>query len=93
MVIISSSLNLCCIIKEIRAISIKAKRNIHIKKAIPKATSDDFTNEEIKKAIPKKAELRAKSRPVYKKKIAHGISAPLNVPYTMAIIMANITGR
>ena len=64
MPMISSVLIRCCIIKEIRAISINAKRNIHTKKEMPNAISDDFTIEEMKKAIPKKVELIAKSKPV-----------------------------
>ena len=66
--------------RDISAISIKASKNIHIKNAIPRATSEDFTNEDIKNAIPKKAEERAKRSPVYKKNILQGMSAPLNAP-------------
>jgi hypothetical protein len=90
---ISSSFNLCCIISEISAISIKASRNIQTKNEIPRATSDDFTNEEMKNAIPKKALESEKSNPVYKKKILHGIAAPFIKPKTIAIIMAKRTGR
>lgn len=43
--------------------SIKASKNIHTKKDNPRATSEDFTTEEIKKAMPKKAELSENKSP------------------------------
>ena len=78
--IIKPSSNLFCIIIEISAISINANKNIQIKNEIPRATSLVFTNAEIKKAIPKKADESENSKPVYKKKISQGISAPIDAP-------------
>ena len=60
---ISSSLRRFCIIRLIRAMSIKASKNIHTKNDNPRATSEDLTIEEIKKAIPKKAELSENKSP------------------------------
>ena len=65
---------------DINAISIKANKNIHIKKDIPRATSLDFTNEEIKNAIPKNADERANNNPEYKKNISQGTEAPMIEP-------------
>ena len=48
--IMSSVLIRCCIMSEISAISINAKRNIQTKKEIPNAITEDFTIDEIKNA-------------------------------------------
>ncbi len=73
--------------------SIKANKNIHTKNAIPRETSDDLTKDDIKKAIPKKAELKENRSPVYNKNISQGISAPILIPYITAKTIAKKTGK
>jgi len=49
------------------AISKKLSKNIQIKKAKPRATSDDFTTDDTKNAIPRNEDESENNNPVYKK--------------------------